>query len=127
MNYDIKKSLSQIMLLKTGFDLICSCCLQYKIRSACENIDVLSSKQQRQFTIKQCDLLKNRSEGSFICNSCKSDIEKDKMPKKSQKNSFRYANFPHHFLEKLKNKCSMVITSLSNHFKEKKEIAEGRH
>ena len=46
------------------------------------------------------------------------------MPKRSHKNSFRFANFPHHFIEKLKNKCNLKIGSLSDYFEEKQDIAE---
>ena len=119
-----QKKLKSTFLTDTGFDVICCCCLQYKNEVACQTIDVLSAKQQRSFTIKSCDLLKNRKEGLFICNSCKTDIDKDKMPKKSHKDKFSHASFPRNLIQSLKRTCNATISSLSDHFKEKNDIAE---
>ena len=110
-----QKKLRATYLTDTGFDVICSCCLQYKNEALCKNIDVLSAKQQRDFTVKNCDLLRNRSGNFFICMSCKSDIDKDKMPKKSHKQSFKFANFPQNLINNLKQTCKTPISSLSKH------------
>ena len=76
--------------------------MQYKNAAACQDINILSAKQQRNFIIKPCDLLRNRSEKFFICNSCKLEIDKDKMPKKSHKDTFKFANFPRALITNLK-------------------------
>ena len=119
-----QKKLRSSYRTDTGFDVICSCCLQYKNATACHTIDVLSAKQQKKFTIKSCNLLKNRSEGFFICASCKTDIDKDKIPKRSHKDTFKYANFPTNLITKLKRTCKKSINSLSEHFKEKQELED---
>ena len=52
-----------------------------------------------------CALLKNRSSGQFVCNICLNDIQKDKVPKRSKKSKFSFANFPRYLIEKLKTVC----------------------
>ena len=69
-------------------------------------------------------LLRNRSGNFFICKSCKSDIDNDKMPKKSHKQSFKFANFPQNLINNLKQTCKTPISSLSKHFKERNDLAE---
>ena len=54
----------------------------------------LLAKQQKKLTRKSCNLLKNRSKDYFICGSCKTYIDKDKIPKRSHKHTFKYANLP---------------------------------
>ena len=119
-----QKKLRSTYRTDTGFDVICSCCLQYKNATACQTINVLSANQQKKFTIRSCNLLKNRSEGFFICASCKTDIDKDKIPKRSHKDTFKYANFPTNLITKLKRTCKKSINSLSEHFKEKQELED---
>ena len=63
----------------TGFDVICSCCLQYKNLDACENVETLSANQQKKFTVGACYILKNRSNDFFICKLCKKDIHRSKQ------------------------------------------------
>ena len=76
-----QKKLLSTYVTDTGFDLICSCCLQYKSEYACKSINVLSSKQQKEYTVKKCKLLESRSEGLGICNSCLAEIKRGKRPK----------------------------------------------
>ena len=92
VNKQYQRKLISTYTTDTGFDQICACCLQYKSAYACKSIDVLSSKQQKEYTVKACKLLKNRNEGLSICKPCLSDISKGKMPKKSHRNSFKFAN-----------------------------------
>ena len=64
----------------TGFDVICSCCLQYKSLEYCKPISTLDRRQQQKYIVKYCALLKNRSNLQHICNICLKDIKKDKIP-----------------------------------------------
>ena len=75
-------------------------------------------------TVKACDLLRNRSGKFFICGSCKSDIDKDRMPKRSHKQTFKFANFPQNLIRKLKQTCNTPVSSISKHFKERTDLAE---
>ena len=84
-----QKKLRSTHCADTGFEVICSCCLQYKNITACQTIDVLSAKQQKKLTIKSCSLHKNRSKGYFICGSCKMDIDKDKNSQKKSQGYFQ--------------------------------------
>ena len=59
-----------------------------------------------------------------ICTSCLAEIKKDKMPKKSHKNSFKYANFPKTLIRKLKNTCKIKKGHISSLFKEDNDIFE---
>ena len=82
--------------------------------------------QQKEFTIDPCYLLKNRTGGLFICNPCNQEIKKKKLPKKSKKNRFKFANFPNYLIEKLKNKCKIENIHISRHFDEDLEMFERR-
>ena len=116
-----QKKLISTFTTDTGFDLICCCCLQFKSAYACKNIDVLSANQQKEYTIKTCKLLENRKTGLNVCTSCLKDINNKKNPKKSHKNSFKFANFPNSFIQKLKRKCRSETNFLSEYFKEDNE------
>ena len=75
--YQEKKqsSLLKTLTTDTGFDVICSSCLQYKNLEYCKSINVLNKDKKKRF-------LKNRSEGQFVCNLCFKDIKQDKNPQK---------------------------------------------
>ena len=98
----------------TGFDLICSSCLQYKSTDYCKSINVLSHKEQKKYLISKCSIMKHREEGQFICNLCLTDIRKGKVPKRSHKSSFRFANFPKYLIEKLKSICTFKQNEFSS-------------
>ena len=50
-----------------------------------------------------------------MINLCLKDIKKDRLPKRSHKNSFKFANFPDYLFKKLKKNCSFKEnTSKSN-------------
>ena len=91
-NTQNQKKLRSILASDTGFDTICSSCLQYKSLDNCKSVGVLSREKVRKFIIDQCFLLKNRHEGQFVCNLCLKDIKNNKMPKRSHKNKFKFAN-----------------------------------
>ena len=58
--------------------------------------------------------MKHREEGQFICNLCLKDIRKGKVPKRSHKSSFRFANFPKYLIEKLKSICTFKRSEFSS-------------
>ena len=62
-------------------------------------------EKYKRFIVNHCSLLKNRTEGKFLCNLCLNQIRQDKVPKRSCKNKFKFANFPESFILKLKQKC----------------------
>lgn len=66
---------------ETGFDVICSCCLKYKLKSYCKPVKILSKAKVKKFILNICSLLKNRTDGQFVCNLCLRDINKNKTPK----------------------------------------------
>ena len=66
----------------TGFDLICSSCLQYKQREYCQNINTLSKDLITKYIVDYSYLVKNRTEGQFVCNLCLKDIKKPYNAKK---------------------------------------------
>ena len=92
----------------TGFDVICSSCLQFKTKSYCRLVTATMKDKYKRFIIKYCALLKNRTEGQFLCNLCLNQIRQDKVPKRSHINKFKFANFPESFILKLKQKCKFI-------------------
>ena len=114
-----QKKLISTYSTDTGFGVICSCCLQYKNKMSCKDISVLSAKQQHMYVIKRGYVLENREKNKFyICNSCKTYIDREEMPKKCLKENFSFANFPSDLIQKLKKKCQIKDDNLSSHFKE---------
>ena len=90
----------------TGFDVICSSCLQYKSLHYCKLVSTLTKEQIKKFIVKKCNLLKNRSDQQHVCNLCLGDIKQNKFPKRSHKDHFKFANFPNNFIKKLKKRCN---------------------
>ena len=64
------RQISSTLATDTGFDVICSSCLQYKSKSFCKPIEKLNEAKQNKFIIKMCSLLKNRYDGQMVCNIC---------------------------------------------------------
>ena len=90
----------------TGFDVICSSCLQYKSIHYCKLVSSLSMEKRKKFIVQMCGILKNRSNEQYVCNLCLKDIREDKFPKRSHKDRFKFANFPTNFIKKLKRRCN---------------------
>ena len=65
--YKAKNVNIELSTTDTGFDVICSSCLQYKSRNLCKSIESLDERRRNKFLIKPCFLLKNRSEEHFFC------------------------------------------------------------
>ena len=101
----IQRQLCSRLATDTGFDIICSSCLQYKSKHLCKSIESLEEEKSKKFVIKFCSLLKNRSEGQFICFLCLKDINRDKIPKRSHIDKFKFGIFPQSFVQRLKQKC----------------------
>ena len=73
----------------------------------CKPINILSVENIQKFIVNNCAILRSREEGQFVCNLCLKDIRKGKLPKRSHKNSYKFANFPKYLIDKLKNICPM--------------------
>ena len=97
----------------TGFDLICSSCLQYKQREYCQNIDTLSKELITKYIVNYSYLVKNRTEGQFVCNLCLKDIKNHIMPKRSHANKFKFCDFPTDFIQALRKHCNFRESSAS--------------
>ena len=100
-----QKKIMTTLKTDTGFDVICSSCLQYKSKNYCKSVHTLGAEKISKFIVNKCALLKTRSEDQFVCNLCLKEIKMDKFPKRSHKNSFKYANFPDYLIKNLIRKC----------------------
>ena len=79
------------------------------------------------YVIKKGYILENREKNRFyICNSCKTYIDREEMPKKCLKDNFSFANFPSNLIQKLKKKCQIRDDNISSHFSECQEAKERR-
>ena len=63
-----QKQLIATLANDTGFDVICASCLQYKSKNYCKLVSILEENQIKKFVVKNCALLKNRSNEQFVCN-----------------------------------------------------------
>ena len=52
-----QKKLHETFATDTGFDIICSSCLQYKNKNYCKPIIILSQAKQKKFIVKNCAIL----------------------------------------------------------------------
>ena len=107
-----QKKLLESYHTDTGFDCICSSCLQYKKMEFCRPVTILSEEKLKQFIVRYCGLLKNRSNIQHVCNLCLKDIKLKKTPKRSKKNKFGFANFPTYLIKKLKTVCKTKQSDL---------------
>ena len=82
------RKLLQTFATDTGFEVICCSCLQYKSLQYCKLASKLSKERIQKFLIKKSNLLKNKTDGKYVCNLCFEDIQKDKFPKRSHKDRF---------------------------------------
>ena len=105
------KILMKTLDTDTGFGLICASCLQYNTSDYCKAVSTLNDDEIRKYIVAMCPLLKNRSNGHHVCNTCRADIRKDQFPKKSHKNKFKFANFPKSLIESLKEDMKEDIRS----------------
>ena len=102
-----QKKMQETFGSETGFDVICSSCLQYKSLQYCKPVTILSHEAQRKFIVKYCALLKDRSNDQHVCNMCLKDIKRNKTPKRNNKSKFKFANFPRYLIKKLKKICKV--------------------
>ena len=65
----------------------------------------MSNAKVEKFIVNFCSLLKNRTTGQFVCNLCLKDINKNRIPKRSKINLFKFSQFPSSFVEDLKKHC----------------------
>jgi hypothetical protein len=98
----------------TGFNVICACCSEYKSRYTCTGIQVLTVSQQRKFLINK-KLVISKDGQRYICKVCRSHIKEGKIPTKSEKQQWKYANIPT-YLKKTLTK----VTSYSKVIKKRK-------
>ena len=109
-----RKKLYDTFTTDTGFDVICSSCLQYKSLQYCKLVSTLSKDKIKKFIVQKNNLLKNRSDNQHVCNLCFEDIKQNKVPKRSHKNRFKFANFPNNFIQKVKQKCAFKEQNVSD-------------
>ena len=88
----LENELRQNLVTDTGFDLICACCFQYKVQSVCKKVSSDVKDKYGKFIAEECLLLKNRTEGLYICNLCFSEMKQNKVPKRSQLRKLKFAN-----------------------------------
>ena len=61
-----QKKLMQTFATDTGFDVICSSCLQYKSLQYCKPVSSLSKDKRQKIIVKMCSILKNRSKVPIV-------------------------------------------------------------
>ena len=75
------KKLYSTLTTDTGFDVICASCLQYKGKDFCRQVTREIKQKYSKFIVKSSSLLRNRTDGQFLCHVCFKDIKKNKAPK----------------------------------------------
>ena len=81
----------------TGFNIVCTCCAEFKSRPLCVKVTLLTENQQNQYLTS---FIKSKDGKIYICKICRSQICSEKKPKKSGKS--RNQTFPLFFKDHLK-------------------------
>ena len=105
----------------TGFNIICSCCAEYKSRYACTGIQVLSPAQQRKYLINT-KLVISKDGKRYVCKVCRPQIDAKKIPKKSEKPHLKYTDIPAYLKKHIKN-----VTNYSKLIKRRKLSNDREH
>ena len=92
------------MLEDTGMETICSSCVEWNSRSSCvPNIKLPIEKITKYIT--ENELTKNKDGRFYVCQTCKSSIDKDKEPSRNQKEILALLSFPKQIFEELEQIC----------------------
>ena len=98
----------------TGFNVICTCCSEYKSRYVCTGIQVLNKSQQTKYLINDKHV-RSKDGKRYICKVCRSHIKDKKIPPKSEKQHWKLMNIPTHLKNTLKG-----VTNYSKVMKKRK-------
>ena len=79
----------------------------------CKPVSILSKEKQKTFIVKYCSILKNRSKDQVVCNICLKDIKQNKVPKRSHRSAFKFANFPRYLIQNFKKICKVNNNNLN--------------
>ena len=77
-NLRYQSKLLSTLATDTGFDVICSSCLQYKSKQYCKLISCLDQKKREKF--RSSIVQGYKIDTMVVCNLCLKDIEQNKMP-----------------------------------------------
>ena len=94
--------------IDTGFNVICICCAEFKSRYACTGIQVLSDSQQKKYLIRNDKRLVSKDGKLYICKPCRSQIDANKLPKKSEKKNLKFSEIPSFLRRNLKKVTDYV-------------------
>ena len=75
------------------------------MKDFCKPLDSITKSKAEKYTVEFCSLLKNRSNKQYVCKSCLSEIDRNKVPRKSKINKMKFINYPASFIEELKKSC----------------------
>ena len=92
------------MMMDTGMETICTCCIELKSKSSC----VLINRLPVEKIFKYCTevSITRSSDGKFyVCKTCKISIDKDIQPTRCQKDIFGFLNYPSEMFHDLENHC----------------------
>ena len=59
----------------TGFDVVCSACMQYKSLKYCKSTSILDADKQNKFLVRDCKFLETKYGNEYVCNICLQDIQ----------------------------------------------------
>jgi hypothetical protein len=97
----------------TGFNVICTCCIEFKSCYTCTGVQVLTKELQKKFLSFDTKYV-SKDGKRYICKSCRSQIKDDKEPTKSEKEALDLSNFPL-FLKRRLMKVTNYLSALTQY------------
>ena len=97
----------------TGFNMKCTCCLQYKGLDMGHPIDKLTEEEHELYLYLN-DMTINKDQQYYICAYCYQGIRKKSMKKKDERPLFIVRDFPQSLENQLLEKCQFKDTIFSD-------------
>ena len=99
-----QRKLENGILNDTGMDLICCSCVEWKSVASCKSIDKIPSEKAVKYLV-ETDLTQNSDGKFYVCETCKTSIDKNIEPRRAQKEILGFLSFPAELKKVLEIHC----------------------
>jgi hypothetical protein len=99
-----QRKLEKEILNDTGMDLICASCVEWKSVGSCKSISKIPNEKAVKYLI-ETELTQNSDGQYYVCETCKSSIDRNIEPKRAQKEILGFLSFPTDLKRTLEIQC----------------------
>ena len=93
------------MLTDTAMECICTSCIEWKGMNSCVTLDKLPVEKVYKYCV-ETNLTRSPDSKYYICSTCKSSIDKNKEPVRSQKEILGLLSYPDELVDELEEVCT---------------------